>query len=53
MDEGAMAWEVTGHRPDEVVMPDRTEWLHWLAWTQWHWNEIAMGTPIKHLFEDI
>lgn len=51
MDEAAMAWDVTGHRPDEVVTPDRTPWLAWLAWTQWHWDEIEMGEPIRHLFE--
>jgi hypothetical protein len=49
MDEGAMAWAVTSHHPTEQVTPDRTEWLHWLAWTQWHWNEIAEGKPWAHL----
>ena len=45
MDEGAMAWGVTGHRPDDIRRPDRTPWLHWLAWTQWHRDEIRAGTP--------
>lgn len=45
MDEAAMAWDVTGHAPDELVTPDRTEWLHWLAWTQWTHDEIREGTP--------
>ncbi len=49
MDEGAMAWAVTSHDPDETVTPDRTDWLHWLAWTQWHWDEIAEGKPWAHL----
>jgi len=45
MDEAAMAWDVTGHEPDEIVTPDRSEWLHWLAWTQWTHDEIKEGTP--------
>ena len=45
MDEGAMAWDVTGHDPDEIVTPDRTAWLHWLAWTQWTHDEIREGVP--------
>ena len=45
MDEAAMAWDVTGHSPCERYLPDRTDWLHWLAWTQWHHDEIAAGTP--------
>lgn len=49
MDEGAMAWDVTGHSPDEIVKPARLPWLHWLAWTQWSWNEISEGTPWAHL----
>jgi hypothetical protein len=49
MDAGAMAWDVTGHRPDEIVKPPRQDWLHWLAWTQWHWDEIAEGKPWAHL----
>jgi hypothetical protein len=53
MDEGAMAWDVTGHRPDEIVTPDRTDWLRWLAWTQWNEDEIVAGHPIKHLFEGL
>jgi hypothetical protein len=49
MDEGAMAWDVTSHVPHETSTPDRTEWLHRLAWTQWAWDEIAEGTPWQHL----
>lgn len=51
MDQGAMAWDVTGHQPTEIVKPPRSEWLHWLAWTQWHWNEIEEGTPWAHLLD--
>jgi hypothetical protein len=43
MDEAAMAWDVTGHSPDERVKPERRRWLHWLAWTQWTHDEIAEG----------
>lgn len=45
MDEGAMAWDVTGHAPGTIVTPDRTEWLHWLAWTQWTYDELQEGLP--------
>lgn len=46
-DEGGMAW------PGFRVADDRLPWLHWLAWTQWHHDEIAAGEPIRHLFEHI
>jgi hypothetical protein len=39
-DEGAMSYGVE----------DREQWAHWLAWTQWHWDEIREGDPIGHLF---
>lgn len=42
-DEGCMAHGIQ----------DREAWAHWLAWTQWNWNEIESGYPIKHLFEAI
>lgn len=42
-DEGCMAHGIR----------DRQEWANWLAWTQWSWDEIESGDPIKHLFEDI
>ena len=53
MDEQAMAWDITSHAPDEVRTPDRRPWVRWLAWTQWHHEEIREGKPIKHLFEAI
>lgn len=31
-------------------MRDRERWAHWVAWTQWSWDEIRQGTPIGHLF---
>ena len=52
MDEGAMAWDVSSHNPAERIMPKRRKWLEWLAWTQWSWQEIELGYPIQHLFED-
>jgi len=53
MDPAAMAWDVTGHTPIDIVRPDRNDWLNWLTWTQWNWDEIQDGQPIKHLFEAI
>lgn len=51
MDEGSMAWDVTGHSLDDIRTPDRTLWAHTLAWTQWSHDEIREGDPIAHLFE--
>jgi hypothetical protein len=51
MDEGAMAWDVTGHTIKDIRMPDRLPWCHALAWTQWSHDEIREGKPIAHLFE--
>jgi hypothetical protein len=34
-------------------MKDREEWAKWVAWTQWHWDEIRDGKAIRHLFEGI
>lgn len=53
MDEAAMAWDVTAHDSGDTVTPDRQPWLEWLAWTQWHHDEIEAGEPIKHLFKRI
>lgn len=43
MDEGSMAWDVTGHELKEPPMLDRTAWAHALAWKQWTKEEIASG----------
>jgi len=43
MDRGAMAWDVTGHMPAEIVRPDRTAWAHALAWKQWTKDELESG----------
>jgi len=42
-DQGCMAYGIL----------DRQEWANWLAYTQWSWDEIREGKPIKHLFEAI
>lgn len=49
MDEGAMAWDVTGHKPAEIQMPDREQWCAWLGWTQWTDDEIREGAPWAYL----
>jgi len=49
MDEGAMAWDVTGHIRGDALMPEREPWCHWLAWTQWSDDEIREGTPWAYL----
>ena len=51
MDEAAMAWDVTAHAAHETTTPDRTAWLHWLAWTQWSYDEIKEGTPWPRLLD--
>lgn len=43
LDEGAMAFDVAGHKLGEAVRPDRTAWSHDLAWTQFSLPEIASG----------
>lgn len=44
MDQGSMAWAVTGRELGiQPPKPDRTAWAHWLAWTQWTREEIASG----------
>jgi hypothetical protein len=49
VDEGSMAWDVTGHSLNDIRFPDRAPWCHRLAWTQWSDDEIRDGTPWKHL----
>jgi hypothetical protein len=43
MDEGSMAWDVTGHSLDDIRTPDRTLWAWRLAWTQYSDDEIREG----------
>lgn len=43
MDQGSMAWDVTGH---ELKMPrvcERESWAHALAWKQWTKEEMSSG----------
>ena len=53
MDEAAMAWDVTSHDQHFPQYRDRRPWLEWLCWTQWSWDEIRDGEPIRHLFEEL
>lgn len=44
MDRGSMAWPVTSHGADEpLIMPDRSQWAHELAWKQFSLDEMASG----------
>lgn len=43
MDEGAMAWPVTGHALEMPPAPDREAWAHALAWKQWRLDEMQSG----------
>ena len=50
MDEGAMAYAVTGHDVDrKPPAPDRTQWAANLAYCQWSWDEIENGTAWEHI----
>lgn len=43
LDEGAMAWPVSGHTLFDRVQPHREAWCHRLAWTQFTLEEIRSG----------
>lgn len=50
-DEGGMAFgwnRYCIHHEDA-----RTDLMRWLAWTQWHHDEIAEGFPIEHIFDSL
>lgn len=49
MDRGSMAWPITGHDFDTILTPEREQWAHWLAWCQWHHEEIAEGIPWDYI----
>ena len=51
VDEGSMAWPVTGRALDEVVRPDREAWATALAWKQWTLDEIRTGDCWAHVTE--
>jgi hypothetical protein len=43
MDQGSMAWGVTGHELKPPPKPDRTAWARALAWKQWRREEMLSG----------
>lgn len=43
MDQGSMAWDVTGHEFKQPPTPDRTAWAHAIAWKQWLLSEMESG----------
>jgi hypothetical protein len=49
MDKGSMAWAVTGHELHPPPTPDRTAWMHAIAWKQWLKEEIASGVCWEHV----
>lgn len=49
VDKGAMAWPVTGHDIGQRIFPDRSEWVHSLAWKQWQLDEISNGVALSGL----
>lgn len=49
-DRGSMAWDVSAHGIGaEVIRPDRTQWSHNLAYTQWTGREVESGEAWAHL----
>lgn len=54
-DEGSMALPVANRsiaNLDNPVTPDRTQWAHDLAYTQWTLEEFRAGLAWKHLTEE-
>ncbi len=43
MDQGSMAYDVSGHEWSKPPMPDRSAWAHALAWKQWTIDEVQSG----------
>jgi hypothetical protein len=43
VDQGSMAWPVTGHQLLDIVTPDRSAWAHHLAWCQHSLDEMSSG----------
>jgi hypothetical protein len=49
-EEGAMAWDITGHNPCQPPpTPDRSEWCRRMGYTQWSPEEIKSGVAWDHL----
>ncbi len=52
LDSGSIAWDMAGHSLKDVndlVYPDRTQWLHDLAYAQWTLEEMRSGLVWRHL----
>ncbi len=50
MDIGSMAWDVASHDfGNPIIRPDRTQWMHDLAWKMWTFEEIESGEPFEYL----
>ncbi len=55
-DSGSMAYPICDKDCkdiENISMPDRDQWLHNLAYTQWHMNEMDSGAPWLHLKERV
>lgn len=50
MDKGSMVYELAGKGIGDIITPDRTEWAHRIAFTQWTLEEISTGKPLIKLF---
>lgn len=48
-DQGSMAWEVSGHKVSEEIVPDRQKWAKALAWKQWKMEEFKSGDCWHHV----
>jgi hypothetical protein len=52
VENASLAWDVGNHNFSTIEkpeMPDRTEWINHLAYTEWTISEIAAGEPLKRL----
>lgn len=47
MDEGSMAYPVTGHKIGDLLICEREYWAYRLAWCQFLLSEIAEGLPFE------
>ena len=48
----SLAYDVSNHDFSTIenpIMPDRTQWLNDLAYTEWTIEEISQGIPLKRL----
>lgn len=53
-DEGSMIWSICNKSLSDIespAMPDRTQWLNDLSYTQWTLDEMKAGLTWKHLFQ--